>query len=397
MTGVEPAFILFAFLGGLASFLSPCVLPLVPGYISLISGVSVDKLKEGSGSGRAVAISSLLFILGFSLVFIVMGASASAVGQFLNQYRNLLLKIAGVIIIVFGVFLLGLLKIPALYREKRMHGVGGAGRLGAFLLGLAFAFGWTPCIGPILAAVLVIAATKETVTQGVFLLSVYSLGLGVPFFLTAIALNKFLAFYQGFRRYLQWVERLAGVLLIAIGVLVFTNQLTWLSTYFAFMNRWNPEVLLAESTPIKAGQTDFQPVPAPDPPLERADGSTFHLSELRGKVIVVNFWATWCLPCRLEIPHFNRVAAEYKDRGVEFVGISVDETGWKAIEEFEKEIPIGYPVVLDSENKADAAFGPLVGLPVTVFIDRQGRIVQQSIGITDIDTLRENIEAALKE
>ncbi|MGH9787245.1 MAG: cytochrome c biogenesis CcdA family protein, partial [Candidatus Acidiferrales bacterium] len=142
MTGVEPAFVLFAFLGGLASFLSPCVLPLVPGYISLISGVSVDKLKEGGeGSSRAVAISSLLFILGFSLVFIVMGASASAVGQFLNQYRNLLLKIAGVNIIVFGVFLLGLLKIPALYREKRMHGVGGAGRLGAFLLGLAFAFG----------------------------------------------------------------------------------------------------------------------------------------------------------------------------------------------------------------------------------------------------------------
>ena len=397
MTGVEPTFVLFAFLGGLFSFLSPCVLPLVPGYISLISGVSVDKLKEGSGSGRAVAISSLLFILGFSLVFIVMGASAGAVGQFLNQYRNLLLKIAGVIIIVFGVFLLGLLKIPALYREKRMQGVGGAGRLGAFLLGLAFAFGWTPCIGPILAAVLVIAATEETVTRGIFLLSVYSLGLGVPFFLTAVALNRFLAFYQGFRRYLQWVERFAGVLLIAIGILVFTNQLTWLSTYFAFMNRFNPEVLLAESTPIKTGRTQFEPVPAPDPPLQRPDGSTFRLSELRGKVVVVNFWATWCLPCRLEIPHFNRVAAEYKDRGVEFVGISTDEAGWSAIEEFEKEIPIDYPVVLDNEKKADEAFGPLVGLPVTVFIDRQGRIVQQSIGITDIDTLRENIEAALKE
>ncbi len=398
MTGVEPAFVLFAFLGGLASFLSPCVLPLVPGYISLISGVSVDKLKEGGGgSGRAVAVSALLFILGFSLVFIVMGASASAVGQFLNQYRNALLKIAGIIIIVFGAFLLGLLKIPALYREKRVQGVGGTGRLGAFLLGLAFAFGWTPCIGPILAAVLVIAATEETVTRGIFLLSVYSLGLGVPFFLTAIALNKFLAFYQGFRRYLQWVERFAGVLLIVIGVLVFTNQLTWLSGYFAFMNRWNPEVLLAESTPIKAGQTKFEPVPAPDPVMERADGSRFRLSELRGKVVVVNFWATWCLPCRLEIPHFNRVAAEYKDRGVEFVGISTDEAGWKAIEEFEKEIPIEYPVVLDNEGEADKAFGPLVGLPVTVFIDRQGRIVQQSIGITDIDTLRENIEAALKE
>ncbi|MBI2955805.1 MAG: sulfite exporter TauE/SafE family protein, partial [Acidobacteria bacterium] len=167
---------LVAFLAGVLSFLSPCVLPLVPGYISLMSGVSVEKLKGGeTESTKAVAASSLLFILGFSAVFVGMGASASAVGAFLNEYRSLLLKIAGVIIILFGVFLLGLLKIPALYREKRFHELGGAGRAGSFLLGLAFAFGWTPCIGPILGALLLLAATKETVSEGVFLLAIYSL------------------------------------------------------------------------------------------------------------------------------------------------------------------------------------------------------------------------------
>jgi len=398
MTGIEPAYVLFAFVGGVLSFLSPCVLPLVPGYISMMSGVSVDQLREGgAGRTRTVLLHALLFVLGLSAVFVAMGASASTVGQFLREHQTLLVRIAGVLIILLGIFLLGLFKFSALYRDARYHRALRPGKVSSFFLGAAFAFGWTPCIGPILAAILLLAATKETVGQGVLLLSVYSVGLGVPFLLTAVGVNAFLSWYQGFRRYLQWVERAAGVLLIAVGVLLVANQFTRLSGYFAFMNRWNPEVLLAESNPIKAGQAEFQPVPAPDPPLERPDGSTFRLSELRGKVVVVNFWATWCLPCRLEIPHFNRVYAETRDRGVEFVGISVDEAGWSVIEEFEKEIPIDYPVVLDKDNKADAAFGPLVGLPVTVFIDRQGRIVQQSIGITDIDTLRENIEAALKE
>jgi cytochrome c-type biogenesis protein len=302
-----------------------------------------------------------------------------------------------VLIILLGIFLLGLFKVYTLYRDARFHGGFRPGKLSAFFMGAAFAFGWTPCIGPILAAILLLAATKETVGQGVLLLSVYSVGLGVPFLLTAVGINAFLSWYQGFRRYLNWVERAAGVLLIVVGILLVANQFTRLSGYFAFMNRFNPEVLLAESSPIKTGKRAFEPVPAPDPPLQRPDGSTFHLSELRGKVVVVNFWATWCLPCRLEIPHFNRVYAETKDRGVEFVGVSVDEAGWSVIHEFEKEIPIDYPVVLDAQKQADKAFGPLQGLPVTIFIDRQGRIVQQSIGITDIDTLRENIEAALKE
>jgi cytochrome c-type biogenesis protein len=394
MADVSP---LVAFAAGFLSFLSPCVLPLVPGYISLMSGVSVEKLKEGeSGATRAVAVNAVIFILGFSLVFIAMGASASAVGGFLTAYKSILYKIAGVIIILFGVFLLGLLKIPALYREKRYQGEVGRGKVSTFLLGLAFAFGWTPCIGPILGALLLLAATKETVQEGIVLLSIYSLGLGIPFLLTALGVNKFLSFYKGFRRYLQWVERFAGVLLIGVGLLVFTNQLTWLARYFTFFNQFNLEMPLAASVDATAGQGQTGALqPAPTVGLERADGSRLHLSELQGKVVVVNFWATWCLPCRLEIPHFNKTYQDYRDQGVEFLAVSVDAGGWGDINQFQQEVPIEYPVVLDRDQVAAEAFGGLAGLPVTIFIDRQGRIAYKHIGITDIDVLRGNIEGLL--
>ncbi|MFQ5818142.1 MAG: cytochrome c biogenesis CcdA family protein [Terriglobia bacterium] len=228
-----------AFLAGLLSFLSPCVLPLVPGYVSLISGISVEKLQEGSSeASRAVLKGALAFVVGFSVVFIAMGAAASSVGAFLLQNKTLLYKIAGVIIVFFGLFLLGVFKIGALYREKRFHEAGGRGAIGSFVLGLAFAFGWTPCIGPILGAILALAATRDTVAQGIFLLAIYSAGLAVPFLLTALGLNRFLAFSHGFRRHLLWVERAAGALLVVVGVLIFTNQLTRLSSYLAFLNRF---------------------------------------------------------------------------------------------------------------------------------------------------------------
>lgn len=394
MPDVSP---LIAFVAGFLSFLSPCVLPLVPGYISLMSGVSIEKLKEGEGgSTRAVALNAFLFIAGFALVFIAMGASASAVGGFLNEHKSILYKVAGVIIILFGVFLLGLLKIPALYREQRYHGRVGRGKAGSFLLGLAFAFGWTPCIGPILGALLLLAATKESVTQGIFLLTIYSLGLGIPFFLTALGINKFLSFYKGFRRYLQWVERFAGVLLIFIGVLVFTNQLTWLARYFTVFNQFNLEIPLAASVDATAGKGEAGArEPAPNVALQRADGSVLQLNELRGQVVVVNFWASWCLPCRLEIPYFNRTYQEYRERGVEFLAVSVDAGGWADVEKFQREIPIEYTVVLDEEQAAAEALGGLAGLPVTIFIDREGRVAHKHIGITDIDALRANIEKLL--
>jgi cytochrome c-type biogenesis protein len=229
-----------AFAAGLLSFLSPCVLPLVPGYVSLISGASVESLQAADRKlMRSVMVNSITFILGFSVVFVTLGAVATTLGQLTMEYRNVLAKVAGIIIIVFGLHLIGVFKINALYADKRLHSVkGGASPLGAFLVGFAFAFGWTPCIGPILAGILILAGSQDTVLKGVLLLMVYSMGLAVPFLLTSVGVNRFLSFYTRFRRHLHAVEVLSGVLLIVFGLLIMLNKFTILSGYLGFLNRF---------------------------------------------------------------------------------------------------------------------------------------------------------------
>jgi cytochrome c-type biogenesis protein len=231
---------LAAFLAGILSFLSPCVLPLVPGYVSLISGASVEELQSSERRVLGtVMLHSITFVLGFSVVFIALGAVATGVGQVVNEYHSLLSKVAGVIVIIFGLHLTGILKIKALYADKRLHDVkGSSSAVGSFAVGFAFAFGWTPCIGPILATILVLAGAQGTVLKGIVLLAVYSLGLAVPFLLTSLGVDRFLVFYSRFRKHLHTVEVLSGILLIAIGVLIFLNNLRLLSGYLSFLNRF---------------------------------------------------------------------------------------------------------------------------------------------------------------
>lgn len=288
--------VLAAFLAGLVSFLSPCVLPLVPGYISMLSGIGVEQLRQGQTPRNSLMSSAIAFVIGFSVVFVAFGASASAVGHFLSHNRTLLAPIAGSLILLFGLHLIGVLVrvtfwigaaiavvplalagiayfqpgifgdawgvpqflslsvIPLLgpalgrwlNRDVHFRNLGGssgkektgpfAGILSGFLLGFAFAFGWTPCIGPILATVLAMAATTENIARGIFLLAIYSAGLAIPFLLTALGISRFLSFYKKFRKYLQMVEVGSGFLLIAVGFLIFTNRLTWLAGKLAFLN-----------------------------------------------------------------------------------------------------------------------------------------------------------------
>jgi cytochrome c-type biogenesis protein len=231
-----------AFFAGLLSFLSPCVLPLVPGYLSIISGVSLDQLKNESQNAslrRSVIVSSIMFIIGFSITFIVLGATASALSKAVLTRMPILMKVAGIIIMVFGLHLLGIFRINALYQDKRMHNVQSQrGALGALVLGLVFALGWSPCIGPILASILAVASQQDTVLQGVFLLVIYSAGLGVPFLLTSLGLNRFLAFYTRFKKHFRALELVSGVLVLGIGFLIFFNRMTVLNQYFQFFNEF---------------------------------------------------------------------------------------------------------------------------------------------------------------
>jgi cytochrome c-type biogenesis protein len=228
-----------AFIAGVVSFLSPCVLPLVPGYVSMISGASVDELQaQDSKLKNTVMLHSIMFILGFTVVFVTLGAAATGLGQITRAYQGILSRIAGIVIIIFGLHLTGIFKIKALYTDKRLHSVqGGKSPIGAFLIGFAFAFGWTPCIGPILATILGFAASASTVSKGIFLLLIYSLGLAVPFLLTSLGIDKFLGFYSRFRRHLHKVEVASGVLLILIGALIFSRHFAVLSNWLGFLDR----------------------------------------------------------------------------------------------------------------------------------------------------------------
>jgi cytochrome c-type biogenesis protein len=231
---------LAAFVAGLISFLSPCVLPLVPGYVSLISGVGVEQLKMKEGElFRKVMLNSAAFIIGFSIVFITLGAISTEVGQVLAQYKALLARIAGAVIILFGLHLTGLLQIKALLADTRLHSLkGNSSAWGAFVIGFAFAFGWTPCVGPILAVVLGFAAAQDTVWKGIFLLAIYSAGLAVPFLLTSLGIERFLKFYNRFKFHMHAVEVASGALLIALGILLVMGRFTLISGYFSFLNRF---------------------------------------------------------------------------------------------------------------------------------------------------------------
>jgi cytochrome c-type biogenesis protein len=224
-----------AFIGGFLSFISPCVLPLIPGYLSFVSGVSMDEFRGGAATSSSrwqLLSSSLAFVAGFSLVFIALGASASVIGEFLMSRLPLLGKIAGVLIIIFGLHTMGVFRLRFLEVEKRVHAQRKpAGLVGALLVGVAFAFGWTPCIGPILGGILVMAGRQETIGDGVRLLAVYSAGLGIPFLLTALAMNHFFRASARIRKHYHAIEVTSGALLIAIGVLIFTNQFTIIARY----------------------------------------------------------------------------------------------------------------------------------------------------------------------
>jgi cytochrome c-type biogenesis protein len=224
-----------ALVAGIASFVSPCVLPFVPAYLSFISGASVTDIvaqRREAALARRVALRSIVFVLGFSTVFVALGASATALGAFLSDHLAIFTKIAGILVILLGLHLTGLLPINALYRERRFAtSPRPVGLLGAFVIGLAFAFGWTPCVGPILGSILALASTQGSVVRGIALLAVYSLGLGLPFIAAGVAVNAFLGLFNRVKRSFRVIEIATGALLVLVGVLMLTGGFERLSRY----------------------------------------------------------------------------------------------------------------------------------------------------------------------
>ncbi len=379
--------ILLSFVAGILSFLSPCVLPLVPGYISLMSGVSIDNLKEGVSSRRAVIVNSLAFNAGLSTIFLVLGTTAGLVGAAITSNPWVRI-IGGLVIIVFGLQLIGLLKISALYKDTRFFSNDKPrGVLGSAALGMAFAAGWTPCIGPILGGIIGLAATSGGWRSGLILSAFYSAGLAVPFLLTGLGINKFLSFYKNFRRHLHKVEVLSGVVLILVGLLVMSGKSTQLATSGFMSLIPNAEGLITRFWKNPPAQPTTPPGPttnfelAPDVEFQTLAGQPFRLKELQGQVVLLNFWATYCIPCREEIPALNTLQHELQPQGLKIVGASTDDSA-ADVNAYQQEVAkFEYQVLLGGSD-AKVKFQQSV-LPTTYLIDRQGRIRQKIIGARD--------------
>jgi len=364
-----------------------------------MSGVSIDHLKGEGGSRsaalRAVVVNSIAFNIGLSVIFIALGATAGLVGSSIisNPWVRI---IGGIVIIIFGLHLIGLLKIKWLYRDTRQFSSEKPrGVLGSLTLGIAFAAGWTPCIGPILGGIMALAATTGGWKGGLVLATFYSAGLAVPFLITGLGINQFLGFYTKFRKHLHKVEVVSGIVLILIGGLIASGYSSWLASSRLASMLPNLEGVLAgkvkppEGIP-PAASAKFQP--APEVEFQTLDAQPFHLTSLRGRVVLLNFWATWCIPCRAEIPEFNAMQKELQARGFTMVGASVSPVDTAdAIRSFQKDVKQEYTIIRGAEE-IGAKFGNGPGLPVTYLLDRDGRIRQKFIG----QTSRENFEAAIK-
>jgi cytochrome c-type biogenesis protein len=452
--------VLTALLAGLFSFISPCVFPLVPGYVSMLSGIGVEQLKEDKAPRAGVLATAFAFVIGFSAVFIALGASASAVGAFMLRNRALLAPVAGALIVLFGLHLIGwLAKIGVkvgivlgaillivgitirlwlggsalrvspidlyaialifligpsmtrwLNRDVHLRNVGGnqPGMVSGFLMGFAFAFGWTPCIGPILAGVLAIAATKQTVGQGILLLAFYSAGLAIPFLLTALGIGRFLKIYQRFRKHLHTVEIFSGVLLLAIGCLVFTNQLTFLSGKLNFFQpeNWIPgarSLTVASATTHNTGASaDLQNEPAVS--FTDLQGAKLPLDSLKGKVVLVNFWATWCDPCFAEVPTLITLQQKYGAGKFALLGVAMDDDGSRVVTPFVRarkfdvagqQMNMNYQIVLGNEE-ITTKFGGLFGYPTTFVITPDGKIDRRITGGLNLADMETEIERLMR-
>jgi cytochrome c-type biogenesis protein len=390
-----------ALLAGFLSFASPCVLPIVPGYLTFITGMSFEELTTHQRSNivTSALLKSLPFVVGFSLVFIALGASASAAGALLRSHLGLMKSIAGIGIVILGLHLAGLLPIPALLREKRISGEPSEpGMVRAFVAGIFFAFGWTPCVGPILAGILALAATAETLSRGVLLLASYSLGLGIPFILSAAFLNGFLSLFKGVKSYLRQVEVASGLLLVLVGALIFTDKLSWISSRLTFLN---PEELLVSEThapgvesavaaeagkaPSVYGDYDFI--------LTSIDGEEVQLSDYQGKVVLVNFWATWCGPCVVETPALVRMYNKYKSQGFAVIGVALqsEEDG---VKQFVKQHRVPYAIARDSNSEVGLRY-QVFALPSSFLFSPEGKVKRAFTGFVAEETLERELQAML--
>lgn len=411
------------FIEGIVSFFSPCILPILPIYLSILSNSSVENLKEGKTSfiGSSLFKNTVFFALGISTTFFILGSSVKVLSMFFNENKDLIMFIGGIIIIIMGLFYMGIIKSSILNREKRFNLKFKEMRaITAFLLGFTFSFGWTPCIGPILASVLVMVSSSSNHLSANLLIAVYTIGFILPFIITAMFYSKLFKTIDKIKSNMEIIKKIGGIILIVSGILMMVNGFGSISKHFNTSQNSKIESKQEENKRENStdkeensdgndsqkdsnnenndkGSNDEDRIKSIDFTLTDQYGKTHKLSDYEGKVVFLNFWATWCPPCKEEMPYIEQLYKDYNKNNDDAVilGVASPNLGREGSREhvvnFLKDQSYTFPVVLDEDGALAYQYG-INAFPTTFIIDKEGYVTKYIPGAMDKATMTSFIE-----
>ncbi|EQE47247.1 cytochrome c biogenesis protein/redoxin [Clostridioides difficile] len=411
------------FIEGIVSFFSPCILPILPIYLNILSNSSVENLKEGKTSfiGSSLFKNTIFFALGISTTFFILGSSVKVLSMFFNENKDLIMFIGGIIIIIMGLFYMGIIKSSILNREKRFNvKFKEMKAITAFILGFTFSFGWTPCIGPILASVLVMVSSSSNHLSANLLIAVYTIGFILPFIITAMFYSKLFKTIDKIKSNMEIIKKIGGIILIVSGILMMVNGFGSISKHFNTSQNSKIESKQEENKRENStdkeensdgndsqkdsnndnndkGSNDEDRIKSIDFTLTDQYGKTHKLSDYEGKVVFLNFWATWCPPCKEEMPYIEQLYKDYNKNNddVVILGVASPNLGREGSREhvvnFLKDQGYTFPVVLDEDGALAYQYG-INAFPTTFIIDKEGYVTQYIPGAMDKATMASFIE-----
>lgn len=396
---MEKINLIIVFLEGILSFLSPCVIPILPVYISVLSNSKIDSLNEERHGFIKSSLfrNTLFFTLGISTTFFILGASVNVLSNFFTSNKDIVSFVGGIIIVIMGLFYVDILKLPILNREKRFNfEIKNVNIFTAYLLGFTFSFGWTPCIGPVLASVLLMVSTSNSILGGNILIGVYTIGFILPFIIVAMFYNKLLKTINKLKAKMNVIKNIGGTILIIAGMIMVFNGFDGVRAKFYGVDK---ATVKSEESIGKEENNDEEDsrIKSIDFTLYDQYGKKHKLSDYEGKTVFLNFWATWCPPCRNEMPHIEEIYKEYgfNKEDVVILGVASpslgNETSEEGIKEFLNENKYTFPTLFDVTGEVVFQYG-ISSYPSTFIIDEEGYVTQYVPGAIDKDTMKYLIE-----